>query len=146
MRHFLVNTEKISFAFSHCHGSSLPVCCQDELPNLLTLLCLTVLRAPPACPGSPPVSKPQVCCFFLYLPPDLYYCKPPEAPAAIRASQGLLLVLCTPNEQHNLTHKIWFSTATPKSRRSVLKSPYICPAGLCCEFCGSGQHKNPELS
>lgn len=125
MRHFLVNTEKISFAFSHCQGSSLPVCCQDELPNLLTLLCLTVLRAPPASPGSPPVSKPKVCCFFLYLPPDLYYCKPPEAPAAIRASQGLLLVLCTPNEQHNLTHNLVFHSNSKIQEISAEKPIYL---------------------
>lgn len=140
MRHFLVNIEKISFSFFHSHGSSFPMWFQDELHSLLTLLSLTALRALLGATLSASLKFAAFC--FIYHP-DLYYCKPSEATTAIRASQDLLLVLSAPNEQHLESHT---QSGFSQLQNPTLKSPYICPAGLHCEFCGSVQHKKPELA
>lgn len=71
-----------------------------------------------ASPGSHPVSKPQVCCLLLYLPPRLvllqalrgyncYQSLPRIAPGALHSKWAA----------PTISHRVWFLTATPKSRR-----------------------------
>lgn len=70
------------------------------------LVSLTVIRALLCLSWEPPLSaslKFAAFCFIYH--PDLYYCKPSMATTtAITVSQGLLLVLSIPNEQHLESH------------------------------------------
>lgn len=125
MRHFLVNIEQISFSFLHSPRQLLPRVvsgwtAQSAHPSL-----------PDSDQGSPvPLLgatlsaslKFDAFCFiyhqdFIYQ--DLYYCKPSGTTAALRASQGLLLVLSTPNEQHLEPH-------TPSGFSQQLQNPDQC--------------------
>lgn len=146
MRHFLVNIEKISLSFFHSPRQHLPHVVSGwtaQSAHPFSPWLLPGLSC--ASPGSHPVSKPQVSCFLLYLPPrfvllqalsgynNCYHSLPRFAPGALHSKRA------APGISHTqVSHR-----ATPKSRRWTLKSPFTCPAGLCCWFCGSVQHKKP---
>lgn len=113
MRHFLVNIEKISLSFFHSP--------RQHLPHVVSGW--TAQSAHPfspwlssglscASPGSHPVSKPQVSCFLLYLPPrfvllqalsgynNCYHSLPRFAPGALHSKRAA----------PGISHTLWFLT------------------------------------
>lgn len=124
MRHFLVNTEKISFSFFHSPRQHLPHVVSGwtaQSAHPLSPWLWSGLSC--ASPGSNPVSKPQVCCFLLYLPPrfvllqalsgynNCYHSLPRFTPGALHskwAAPGISHTLWVLTEQlHNPGDECW---------------------------------------
>lgn len=120
---------------------------QDELHSLLTLLSLTVLRALLGLSREPPCQQASSLLPFALFPTQTCTTASPQR-LQLLSEPPQDCSCCSPLKMSstcNLTHSLVSHSNSKIQERSMLKSPHTCPAGLCCEFCGSVQHKKHNL-